>query len=284
MMLASQPIVHHPFAFGLGPLQFTGFGIAMLLAFVISQVIVERELGRRGHLAEAFGTSDVVFAAVVGTLIGAKLYYVLVITQDVRDLFSRGGFVFWGGFMGSVLACFLVIKWRKLSFIRYADVAGIAIAAGYSVGRTGCWAVGDDYGRPWSGPLAVAFPNGAPPSTAGIMARDFGVSFPAGTDAAQVIAVHPTQLYETLMGFVMFAILWRLRDHKHAEGWLFGLWCILAGLERFIIEFVRAKDDRFFGALTAAQVIALAIVGIGIALMAWRNRVGPGKPGIHALS
>lgn len=283
MMLASQPIVHHPFEFGLGPLQFTGFGIAMLLAFVISQVIVERELGRRGHLTEAFATSDVVFAAVVGTLIGAKLYYVLVITQDVRDLFSRGGFVFWGGFMGSVLACFLVIKWRKLSFIRYADVAGIAIAAGYSVGRTGCWAVGDDYGRPWSGPLAVAFPNGAPPSTAGIMARDFGVSFPAGTDAAQVIAVHPTQLYETLMGFVMFAILWRLRDHKHAEGWLFGLWCILAGLERFIIEFVRAKDDRFFGPLTAAQVIALAVMAIGVVLMAWRNRPGPGKPGIYAL-
>jgi phosphatidylglycerol:prolipoprotein diacylglycerol transferase len=282
-MLASQPIVHHPFAFGLGPLQFTGFGIAMLLAFVISQVIVERELGRRGHLAEAFATSDVVFAAVVGTLIGAKLYYVLVITQDVRDLFSRGGFVFWGGFMGSVLACFLVIKWRKLSFIRFADVAGIAIAAGYSVGRTGCWAVGDDYGRPWSGPLAVAFPNGAPPSTAGIMARDFGVSFPAGTDAAQVIAVHPTQLYETLMGFVMFAILWRLRDHKHAEGWLFGLWCILAGLERFIIEFVRAKDDRFFGPLTAAQVIALAVMAIGVVLMAWRNRPGPGKAGIHAM-
>lgn len=282
MMLASQPIVHHPFAFDIGPLQFTGFGIAMLLAFVIAQVIVERELGRRGHYTEAFGTSNVVFAAVVGTLIGAKLYYVVVITQDVRDLFSRGGFVFWGGFMGSVLACFLVIKWRKLSFIRYADVAGIAIAAGYSVGRTGCWAVGDDYGRPWSGPLAVAFPNGAPPSTAGIMARDFGVRFPAGTDPAQVIAVHPTQLYETLMGFVMFAILWRMRDHKHAEGWLFGMWCILAGLERFIIEFVRAKDDRFFGPLTAAQVIALAVMAIGVVLMAWRNRTGPGKPGIMA--
>ncbi|HEY0997293.1 MAG TPA: prolipoprotein diacylglyceryl transferase [Gemmatimonadaceae bacterium] len=283
MMLASQPIVHHPFAFGLGPLQFTGFGIAMLLAFVIAQVIVERELGRRGHYQEAYGTSDVVFAAVVGTLIGAKLYYVLVITQDVRDLFSRGGFVFWGGFMGSVLACFLVIRWRKLSFIRYADVAGVAIAAGYSVGRTGCWAVGDDYGRPWSGPLAVAFPNGAPPSTAGIMAHDFGVHFPAGTDLAQVIAVHPTQLYETLMGFVMFAILWRMRDHKHAEGWLFGVWCILAGLERFIIEFVRAKDDRFFGPLTAAQVIALAVMGVGVALMVWRNRPGEGKPGIYAV-
>ena len=42
----------------------------------------------------------------------------------------------------------------------------------------------------------------------------------------------------------MFCILWRLRDHKHAEGWLFGVYCVLAGIERFIIEFFRAKDDR----------------------------------------
>lgn len=281
-MTFAHPIVHHPFAFGLGPLQFTGFGIAMLLAFVISQVIVERELARRGHMAESLGTSDVVFAAVIGTLIGAKLYYVAVITHDFRDIFSRGGFVFWGGFMGSVLACWAVIKWRKLSFIRYADVAGIALAAGYSVGRTGCWAVGDDYGRPWNGFLAVQFPQGAPPSTAGIMARDFGVHFPPGTPMNQVIAVHPTQLYEATLGLIMFLILWRFRNHKHAEGWLFGMWCILAGAERFIIEFVRAKDDRFFGPLTVAQVISLAVMAVGVGLMAWRNSTGPGRPGIHA--
>jgi phosphatidylglycerol:prolipoprotein diacylglycerol transferase len=108
---------------------------------------------------------DVVMAAVLGTLVGAKLYYVLVITRDFRDIFSRGGFVFWGGFIGSVILCWLTIRYKKLVFTRISDVAGIAIAAGYAVGRTGCWAVGDDYGRPWNGPLAVAFPEGAPPST-----------------------------------------------------------------------------------------------------------------------
>ena len=49
------------------------------------------------------------------------------------------------------------------------------------------------------------------------------------------------------MGMVMFGILWRMRDHKHAEGWLFGVWCVLAGIERFIVEFFRAKDDRLRG-------------------------------------
>jgi phosphatidylglycerol:prolipoprotein diacylglycerol transferase len=166
-------------------------------------------------------------------------------------------------------------------FTRISDVAGIAIAAGYSVGRTGCWAVGDDYGRPWNGPLAVAFPNGAPPSTAQNMTQLFGSQLPPNTSPFSVVAVHPTQLYETVLGFLMFAILWRLRDHKHAEGWLFGLYCVLAGLERFVIEFFRAKDDRFFGVLTAAQVIALCIGLAGAVWMYLRRNVSPTSPGIY---
>ena len=97
-----------------------------------------------------------------------------------------------------------------------------------------------------------------------------------------MLTVHPTQLYETALGFVMFLILWRLRGHKHAEGWLFGLYCVLAGLERFLIEFLRAKDDRFFGGLTAAQVIALAVVAAGVIIMQRRSAVGPSRPGIYA--
>ena len=269
-----------PFEIPLGPLTLTGFGIAVFLAFLISQVITQRELVRRGHQRDADAIPDLILASVVGTLVGGKLYYTAVITKDWHDLFSRAGFVFWGGFIGAVLANWLVIRWRMLSFPRFADVAGIAIAAGYAVGRTGCWAVGDDYGRPWNGPLAVMFPQGAPPSTAGQMNRAFGVPIPEGASADTVLAVHPTQLYETALGLVMFGVLWRLRDHKHAEGWLFGVYCVLAGLERFVIEFFRAKDDRFFGPLTAAQVIGLSIAAAGVVVMAWRSRAG--GAGIHA--
>lgn len=105
---------------------------------------------------------------------------------------------------------------------------------------------------------------------------------PPGMDPNAVLAVYPTQLYETAMGLVMFLILWRLRDHKHAEGWLFGVYCVLAGVERFVVEFFRAKDDRFFGPLSIAQVIAIVFVLMGVAIMAWRNRPGGGKHGIYA--
>ncbi|MEO6446885.1 MAG: prolipoprotein diacylglyceryl transferase [Gemmatimonadaceae bacterium] len=274
-------VIHHPFEIKLGPLTLTGFGLAVLLGFVIAQIITQRELERRGHLREAAIAPDLVFASVLGMLVGGKLYYVMVITHDWSDLLSRAGFVFWGGLIGGVFFNWLFIVKKKLSFARLSDVASIAIAAGYSVGRTGCWAVGDDYGRPWNSRFAVLFPEGAPPSTAGIMNRMFGTPLPAGASPDTVLAVHPTQLYETAMAFGMFWVLWRFREHKHAEGWLFGFYCVLAGLERFVVEFYRAKDDRFFGPLTAAQVIGLGIAVAGLVIMQLRRRTGPGKPGIY---
>lgn len=278
----SNPIIHHPFNFGIGGFNFTGFGIAVLLAFLISQIISERELARRGRDVEAAAVSDVLFAALLGTILGAKLYYVAVVTHDIRDLWSRGGFVFWGGFIGSVMLCFLTIKYKRLSFVRFADVAGIAIAAGYSVGRTGCWAVGDDYGKVYTGPFSVAFPDGAPPSTAISMFQNFHVPMDPNVSPMTLLSVVPTQLMEVTLGFAMFAILWRIRDHRHAEGWLFGVYCVLAGLERFIVEFFRVKDDRFAwaGGLSMAQVIAIAIALVGVAIMAARSKVRDGEEGI----
>jgi len=273
-------IVHHPFAYDIDGFSFTGFGLAVLFAFVIAQVICQRELARRGQDPEAMG--DLVFAAVVGGLVGAKVYYVILMGGNFEDLLSRGGFVFWGGLVGGTIAVLLVIQYKRLRLQRIADVAGIGIAAAYSIGRTGCWAVGDDYGRAWASRFAVSFPHGAPPSTAGNMWTSFRVPIPPGVSPATVMSVYPTQLFEVALGFIMFLVLWRLRDHDHAEGWLFGLYLVLAGVERFLIEFLRAKDDRFFGGLTMAQLIALAAVVVGIAWMYARRTVSRGRPGIHA--
>lgn len=268
------PIIVRPFEIpihiGSFSWQLSGFGIAVLLAFVIAEVVTERELLRRGHDLEARHTADVLLGAIIGTILGGKLYYVAFITHNWHDVFSRAGFVFWGGFTGAVIACWAVIRFRKLSFSRYADVGGIAIAAGYAVGRTGCWAIGDDYGKWYNGPLAVSFPQGYPSSTVGDMTRGFHASFPPSMDPSTVVGVIPTQLIEVALGMVMFGILWRLRRHTHADGWLFGVYAVLAGIERFAVEFLRIKDDRFF-ALSVAQCIAIAVFLVGIAIMRVRN-------------
>jgi phosphatidylglycerol:prolipoprotein diacylglycerol transferase len=273
-------IVHQPLSYDVGPLQLTGFGLAVLMAFVIGQVTAQRELARRGYNPEPMG--DVVFAAVVGGLLGGKLYYAILM-GDLSAVFSRAGFVFWGGLIGGILASYVVIHRKHLPFTRISDVCAPALAAGYAIGRTGCWAVGDDYGRPFNGFGAVSFPNGAPPSTVANMTQLFHIAPPPGSAPNQVLSVYPTQLYEVALGFVMFLILWRFRNHKHAEGWLFGLYCVLAGIERFIIEFVRAKDDRFFfGTFTTAQLIALAFAIGGAIWMYLRRNPRPDAPGIYA--
>lgn len=280
-MMLPHPIVHHPFAYKFGSFGFTGFGLAVLLCFLVGQVVAQKELVRRGYDPDPI--NDMVFAAVVGGLLGAKLYYVVVL-RHYDALFERGGFVFWGGLLGGVIAVMLVARKKKFPLMRIFDVGAPACAAAYAVGRTGCWAVGDDYGRPWSGFLAVAFPDGAPPSTAGIMAQEFGVAIPAGANSATVLSVYPTQLYEVALGLVMFLVLWRMRDHKHAEGWLFGVYAVLAGIERFIIEFFRAKDDRLIlGALTYAQLISLGFIVLGVMWMLVRSTPGAGRLGIYAM-
>ena len=273
----SNPIIVHPASIpiriGGFHMDISGFGIAVLLAFLVAQIVSENELRARGHEAEASSVGDVLLAAVAGTMIGGKLYYVSIITHDWHDLLSRSGFVFWGGFIGAVIACWATIRFRKLPFARYADVAGIAIAAGYAVGRTGCWAVGDDYGKWYQGPLSVAFPQGNPPSTVGSMMQAFHAVFPSSMDPSTLVSVVPTQLIETTLGFVMFMILWRLRRHSHADGWLFGVYAVLAGVERFAVEFLRIKDDRFF-ALSIAQCIAIAVFIAGIVIMRMRQDQG----------
>ena len=254
-------IVHHPLAYQFGPLQFTGFGFAMLMCFVIGQIIVQSELKRKGEDPSPAG--DMVFAAVIGGLLGAKLYYAILM-GDVSSLMSRAGFVFWGGLIGGILAVTIVVIRKKISVPHMSDSVAVALPAAYAVGRTGCWAVGDDYGRPFNGPWATVFPEGAPPSTVANLTSMFGIKFPASTPPNEVVAVHPTQIYEVLMGTVMFFIVYRFRDHKHGDGWLFGLYCLLAGIERFIVEFFRAKDDRFFVAgITTAQLIAIGFALFG---------------------
>ena len=274
-----QPIIVHPFVLNLGPLQFTGFGLAILMCFVIGQAVAQSELSRRGHDPEPI--SDMIFAAVISSLLGAKLYYVIVL-QNWDAMFDRGGFVYWGGLLGGSIGVLAVTAKKRFGFRRIFEVGSLGVAGAYGVGRTGCWAVGDDYGKPWNGFLAVAFPQGAPPSTAGVMLREFGIPMPPGAGPTTLLSVHPTQLYEVALGLVMFGILWRIRDHKHAEGWLFGPFAVLSGLERFFIEFYRAKDDRLLAGLTYAQVISIAFVVIGVIWMFAFRRVREGWPGIYA--
>ncbi len=266
----------YPFKFALGPLEITGYGLMMMVAFLMGGWLIALELRRRG-LVEDYA-ADMVTAAVIGGIIGAKLWYV-ALTRDPGALFSRGGLVWYGGFIGGALAVILN-GWRLRVPLRWTmQLAAPALAAAYALGRVGCFLVNDDYGRPSTLPWAVRFPEGLPPSTAGNMQHLFGIPVPAGIDPAVVLSVHPTQLYETGLMLGAFVILWAWRRRARPIGWLFGVYLILAGVERFLIEILRAKDDRFLGPFTLAQLTSVILVAIGVALVnVWRTGPSP-EPG-----
>ncbi|HRP07535.1 MAG TPA: prolipoprotein diacylglyceryl transferase, partial [Gemmatimonadales bacterium] len=128
-------------------------------------------------------------------------------------------------------------------------------------------------------PWAVAFPEGAPPSVAGTMSASFGVPMPEGATTDTLLAVHPTQLYEVIIMLGVFAVLWNWRRKERGTGWLFGAYLMFAGAERFGVEFLRAKDDRFLGALTYAQGTSLVLILVGAvvwATLAPRPAADPG--------
>jgi phosphatidylglycerol:prolipoprotein diacylglycerol transferase len=270
-------ITVYPFIIHLGPLEVTGYGIMMMVGFLVGGWLTGLELKRRG-LREEY-SADMVVAAVVGGVIGAKLWYV-ALTQDMGALFSRGGMVWYGGFIGGALAVILN-GWRLRVPLRWTMQLGApALAAAYALGRIGCFLVNDDYGRPSDLPWAMKFPQGYPPSTAANL-REFGIDVPSTVDAATVLAVHPTQLYETAIMLVAFFFLWKWRRLDRPAGWLFGAYLVWAGVERFVIEIFRAKDDRFLGPFTIAQLTSVVLVLIGIALVArWRQGTSP-APGAY---
>ncbi len=259
----------YPLIIHLGGFTLTGYGIMMMLGFLVSGWIYSRELRRRGF--DSAIAWDTVVLGVLGGLAGSKLYFAISVGH-ISAFFSRGGLVWYGGLAGGVAAVFAYMWLKKLPVPVLLDAVSPSLATGYLLGRVGCFLVNDDYGLPSRLPWAMAFPQGAPPSTALDLQRQFHAAIPAGVAPTAVLTVHPTQLYEIAMTFVVFWLLWRWREHRHAAGWLFGAYLVLSSLERIVAEIFRAKDDRIFGPLTVAQVLSVAIIAVGALLMRHYSR------------
>ena len=242
-----------------GNFEITTFGLMMFLAFIVSGWVLSKQFRRYG-LEEELASSMVV-AAAIGGIVGAKIYYAILF-RDWHLLFDRAGLVWYGGMIGGFLAGSWLIWRHRVDYLTAADATAPALAIGYAIGRIGCFLVGDDYGRPTDSWVGIAFPKGAPPTTAAEL-RHFGVAVDPSIAPDAVLRVHPTQLYESAAAFAMFAILMWLNRRPHPRGRAWGLFLILLGIERFLVEIVRAKDDRFLGPFTIAQLISVLLVIAG---------------------
>lgn len=237
----------YPELFRIGNFVVSSYGVMVAIAFLVAYFLGDREFRRRGLPQNAL--SDMLVAAVVGGVVGAKLMYIFenvplreFLSNPIPHLLERGGLTWYGGFLLGVLGVWLVARKHRLGGWQVGDALAPSLAIGYAIGRIGCFLVGDDYGTPCSLPWCIAFPRGFPPTTE---------------------RVHPTQLYETLIMSGVFFLLWRLRKRRAPTGWLFSLYLMLAGAERFLIEFIRNTTPSPIPGLTWAQVIALGLIAVG---------------------
>jgi len=259
--------------FHIGSLSISPFGVMLMLAFLAAYAQLAWGM-KRLHAGDADDASTLMLWAGLAGIVGGKVYYA-ALYRDWRLLFDRSGLVWYGGFAAGAIAVILVMRRRKLPLWATADAAALGLALGYGIGRIGCFLVGDDYGKPTSLPWGVGFRLGLPPSTAGSLRNDFGVAIPSSIPDYMLVRVHPTQLYETLLALLIWGIGLLVLRRRPRAGTVALVVIALLALERFGIEFLRAKDDRFFGNITLAQVVSVVVLVI-VGVIFFRRRAAAG--------
>ncbi|MCB9245763.1 MAG: prolipoprotein diacylglyceryl transferase [Flavobacteriales bacterium] len=229
------------------------------------------------HPYQIMGTLTLV-AAVAG-FIGAKLFDHLEHWDDFvknplaafLDPFS--GLTFYGGLICGGAAVLWYASKNGINWRIMLDVGGPAMMMAYAVGRIGCHMSGDgDWGKvnPTSGPSwlpdwlwSYTYPN----NVARICDPFTGARCMPGEDVVLSAGVWPTPIYETIMGIILFTVLWSMRKRIRTSGVLFSIYMIFAGVERFLIEKIRVNIKYHFGSLdiTQAELISIAMILVGIA-------------------
>ena len=251
------------------------YGLMLVVAFYSCYALLFKEMKRLDYDEKI--ASDIVTSAALGGIIGSKIYYLIenfdrVIADPYGMIFSGAGLVFLGGLMGGTIGVTIVLRKNDLPWLKFADIIAPLLIIGYSIGRIGCFLVGDDYGLPTKSVIGISFENDAPPTTYESLAYNYPWLNLSNWNPGEIITVFPTQIIETIIGFGIFFFLWNKRQAVITKGSLFFTYLILAGIERFFIEFIRlnpkylwiVKDAVGF---SGAQVISLIMISIGIYML-----------------
>lgn len=260
----------YPELLKIGPITVYSYGLMLGIAFLVANQLLAKEVKRQGK--DPSLATNVTMLALVGGIVGAKLFHVLENWSDfLRDpigmVFSSGGLTFYGGLIVAILLVYIYTRKKKLPMLRLADMVAPALALAYGIGRIGCQLAGDgDYGIPTDLPWAMSYENGTVPTA--FVLDQAGHRVPTEW-------VHPTPLYEFLTAAIIFTILFLRRKRPLAAGNQFGLFLILHSTSRFLVEFIRV-NPRFLS-LSEAQWISIGLIAWGVYLLV-RTTAARGKP------
>lgn len=225
---------------------------------------------RQASPAELMGTVTVI--AVVAGVVGAKIFHILENLDDffanpAGMLFATGGLTFFGGFIVAGIAIAWYVRSKGVAVGAFADAVAPGLLLAYGIGRIGCHLAGD-------GDWGIASDVAAKPDW--IPMWLWAETYPNNilNQTIPEPGVYPTPLYEFAMAAILFGVLWSLRRHPFLNGWLFALYLIFSGAERFLIEQIRVNVEmRIFGIVaTQAEVISVLLVIAGAILLGLLSR------------
>jgi phosphatidylglycerol:prolipoprotein diacylglycerol transferase len=247
----------HPVLIDLGRLKIYSYGFMLSLSFLVGIILAARRAGRRGIDSEII--YDLSIILVLGAVIGSRGLYILTHRDNFSNLVDivaiwQGGATYYGGLILAIAGAVVYLRIKKVPFFRVADITAPSIAAGVFLTRIGCFMSGCCFGNATSCPTGVVFPPGSPAG-----------HYHAG------VPIHPTQLYSSLYGLVIFLILMFIDRKDHFDGFLFSWLCILYGAARFTVDFFRFYEDSAIvaGGLTDNQVISIVLILFGAAFLAF---------------
>jgi len=250
-----------PVLLEIGRIKVYSYGLMLALGFIVGGSLFRRELKRTGMSVDL--GDWIIMGALVGGILGAKIYSVIEGFKELgmaslKDFFSGAGLVWYGGLIGGTIAVFAIIRLKRAPMMRTLDLVAPLLILGYAFGRMGCFLSGDgDYGPPSDLPWAMAFPNGTVPT---------------------IERVHPTPLYEIIICLAIFAYLWRVRKRSLHTGWMFGMYLVLSGIERFVTEFWRITPKVLFNNISMAQVLGIFAIIIGTILVIFSKKMPINTP------
>jgi phosphatidylglycerol---prolipoprotein diacylglyceryl transferase len=254
------------------PVPIYAYGVMLGTSLIVGWFLALRLAKEDGVPEQEAGT--IYMWTAVWSIIGSRVLYVLTNLAEFDSLsemlmVNRGGLVAYGGMIGGFLASWYGCRKRGIELLRWADVSAPSVVLGTAITRMGCLLFGCDFGARSSLPWAIRFPGPNALAPQGSPAwqhhvRDFGLS----QAAPWSYPVHPTQIYESLVGLGLFGLLMWLRKRRTFSGQVFLAWVLGYGIMRPLIEVVRDDDQRGnVGPLSTSQFIGIVSVALGIALL-----------------
>lgn len=225
--------------FSMGPVHIYFFGLMIGIGIVAGSIFAIKQAEKRGISEDIM--LNLIMIVVISGILGARLYYILFYNpsfyfSNPREIIkiSEGGLSIHGGIFSAVAAGYIYSIKSKIPFLKLADITVMGVALAQGIGRVGC----DVFGKPMTNIMP------------------WGINY-----NGQVL--HPAQVYEFILDYILFIFLWRRSYKKKFEGELFIIYLIAFSVIRGIVEFFRI-NPVIWGPFSISHLLSLGLVIIGL--------------------